>query len=387
MPGTRCSAAIIVLAIAGALAGCGEKSVTPPSCSFNVSGSTQAFSATGGAGSLTIATSSSCSWTAVSDSPWVTVGSASGTGAATIQFSVAANDATASRRATITVGGQAVPVNQDARAACEYAVSPSSLDIIAAGSAATLTVSAASGCAWTATSPDGWVAVGSPGAGSGNGTVSLAIQSNTATSERTSTLTVAGRPVLVRQAAASAPQPACEYSVSPVDSVVHWHATGVTLNISSSAGCSWTITTSDPWLSVDRGSGTGSATIFVNFSQFTEDATRRAAVQVRWPTPTAGQNSWVNQQGCRYGVAPSTSFPAAGGTTMVTVVTQPVSESCSIGCPWTAVSNASWIHVTSSMPRAGDDAFSYQVDANGGAARVGTITVAGKTHTVSQAGS
>jgi hypothetical protein len=59
---------------------------------------------------------------------------------------------------------------------------------------------------------------------------------------------------------------------------------------------------------------------------------------------------------------------------------------CLFGCPWAATSNAPWIRVTSSMPRAGDDAFSYQVEPNTGIARTGTITVAGRTHTVTQAG-
>ena len=184
------------------------------------------------------------------------------------------------------------------------------------------------------------------------------------------------------------PQPsACSYSVSPVDVTEHWHGTGFLLTITTSPGCGWTASASEPWIGLDRASGEGPGAVAVSHGVFTEDATRRAAVQIRWQTPTAGQNAWVTQEGCRYGFDTTpASFPASGGTRQVTVVTQAVSASCPIGCPWTAASTAPWIHIISSMPRAGDDAFSYDVDANTGPARVGTITVAGRTLSVGQAG-
>lgn len=180
---------------------------------------------------------------------------------------------------------------------------------------------------------------------------------------------------------------ACSYSVSPVELTEHWHGAGFSLTVTSSPGCTWTASPSEPWISLDRTSGEGSGLVAVSHGMFTEDATRRAAVQIRWPTSTAGQNVWVTQEGCRYGFdATPASFPASGGARRVTVVTQAVSASCSIGCPWTATSTVAWIRITSSMPMAGDDAFSYEVDANPGGARVGTITIAGRTLAISQAG-
>jgi hypothetical protein len=184
------------------------------------------------------------------------------------------------------------------------------------------------------------------------------------------------------------PQPAaCSYSVSPVELTEHWHGTGFSLTVTSSPGCTWTASPSEAWINIDRTSGEGSGSVAVSHGVFTDDATRRAAVQIRWPTATAGQNVWVTQEGCRYGFdATPASFPASGGARRVTVVTQAVSASCSIGCPWTATSSVNWIRITSSMPRAGDDAFSYEVDANSGDARAGIIIVAGRTLAVSQAG-
>jgi hypothetical protein len=72
---------------------------------------------------------------------------------------------------------------------------------------------------------------------------------------------------------------------------------------------------------------------------------------------------------------------------MTTVFGDPISVSCAIGCPWTAQSRASWIRVTSSMPRAGDDGLFYEVDPNTtGQDRVGQIQIERVVLTVRQAG-
>jgi hypothetical protein len=54
-------------------------------------------------------------------------------------------------------------------------------------------------------------------------------------------------------------------------------------------------------------------------------------------------------------------------------------------CNWTASSNVGWINITSGNSGLGDGAVSYSVGSNSGAARTGTITIAGQTFTVNQA--
>ncbi len=56
-------------------------------------------------------------------------------------------------------------------------------------------------------------------------------------------------------------------------------------------------------------------------------------------------------------------------------------------CPWTALSNASWLAVTSSAVGTGNGSVGYSVAANPGVgSRIGTLTIAGQTFTVTQAG-
>ncbi|HLH00695.1 MAG TPA: putative Ig domain-containing protein [Bryobacteraceae bacterium] len=81
---------------------------------------------------------------------------------------------------------------------------------------------------------------------------------------------------------------------------------------------------------------------------------------------------------CTYSLsASSQSFAAAGGAGSVNVT-------ANSGCTWTAVSNANFISITSGASGAGNGTVSYSVAANTGAARTGTLTVAGKTYTINQ---
>lgn len=88
---------------------------------------------------------------------------------------------------------------------------------------------------------------------------------------------------------------------------------------------------------------------------------------------------------CSYSISPSqhTNVPSGGGTGSVTVTGTP--SPCSGN--WTAASNASWITITggSSGSGAGPATVSYSVAANTtGSQRSGTLTVAGRTFTVTQ---
>jgi len=81
---------------------------------------------------------------------------------------------------------------------------------------------------------------------------------------------------------------------------------------------------------------------------------------------------------CTYSINPTNqSFVAAGGTGSVAVT-------AGSGCGWTATSNAAWISVTSGASGNGNGTVNYSVALNTGAARSGTITIAGQTFTVTQ---
>ena len=92
-----------------------------------------------------------------------------------------------------------------------------------------------------------------------------------------------------------------------------------------------------------------------------------------------GQTLTVTQAGCSYTVSPTTqSIGAAGGTANATIST-------TSGCPWTAVSNDTWLSTTSSGSGSGSATVNYSAAANGtSSSRSGTLTIAGQTVTVTQ---
>jgi hypothetical protein len=73
------------------------------------------------------------------------------------------------------------------------------------------------------------------------------------------------------------------------------------------------------------------------------------------------------------------SFSGVGGEGTVNVLTTPT-------CAWTAASTDSWITINSGSTGVGNGTVLYSIAANTGAARVGTMTIAGTTFTVSSAG-
>jgi len=90
----------------------------------------------------------------------------------------------------------------------------------------------------------------------------------------------------------------------------------------------------------------------------------------------------VVQPQCLFTVSPaSVSISNAGGSATAAV-------SVAAGCQWNAVSNASFITITSGASGNGSGTVAYSVAANAGStSRTGTLTIAGQTVTVTQGGS
>jgi Zn-dependent metalloprotease len=99
-------------------------------------------------------------------------------------------------------------------------------------------------------------------------------------------------------------------------------------------------------------------------------------------THTAATNVPTDCGGtCTFSISPaSASVAAAGGSGSVSVT-------AGAGCNWTAVSNAAFITITAGANGTGSGTVSYSVASNATtASRTGTLTIAGQTFTVTQAG-
>ena len=86
----------------------------------------------------------------------------------------------------------------------------------------------------------------------------------------------------------------------------------------------------------------------------------------------------VTVNACTYGLGASSASVAAAASSGSVSVTST--------CAWTATSDASWLTITSGASGSGNGSVTYTVAANTGtSARTGTLTIAGKTFTVTQA--
>lgn len=101
--------------------------------------------------------------------------------------------------------------------ACAYSLSSNSQSVAANAVIVALGVTAASGCAWTASSNVNWITITSGGSGSGNGTVLYSVADNTNGSPRTGTLTIAGQTFTVAQQGIAVPTCTLTASASTIN--------------------------------------------------------------------------------------------------------------------------------------------------------------------------
>jgi uncharacterized protein (TIGR03437 family) len=172
---------------------------------------------------------------------------------------------------------------------------------------------------------------------------------------------------------------ACSYTIAPASrSFTATAATG-SVAVTAGTGCTWTAVSSASWITITSGSsGSGSGTVEYSVAANTGTSSRTGTLTI------AGQTFTVTQAGgatCSYAIAPTSASAPASGTTGSVAVT------ALSGCTWTAASNASWIAVTSGASGSGNGTVSYTVAASSSANPLtGTLTIAGQTFTVTQAG-
>ena len=307
-----------------------------------------------------------------------------------IAYRVAANNAPATRRATIDVNTAVAAIVQEA-AECRFTVTPTSSAIAASGGGATIQVQTNGACSWTATTDAGWVRITTGAAGQGDGSVSLAVESNSGPA-RSAQVVVAGTGVTIEQASGAAgspsppvptppspPPPApptCSYTIQPGGQTMAAAGGPGTIDVTAGASsCTWAAVSNAAWITITGGaSGAGNGRVTFNVAA-NADGSRTSTITV------AGQTFTLSQAGvsCSYSINPSSDAVVSGGGSSTVSVTTGVS------CAWTAASNASWITIASGAPGTGSGSVKLNIAANSGSARTGTATIAAQTFTVTQA--
>ena len=254
-------------------------------CDATVSPGILTIDAAGGTRSVTLQTS--CAWTAVSADPWVTVTSApSGTGNATVQFSIAANAGARPRETVLAVGSRVVRIGQSGISRCVTLIStppkinPSSSDlyVTAPGGVNNIDVFAPASCSWSVNIANDWL-TSAPG-GIGNGTVPLTASQNPLSSDRFAIVRVGDVDLDVHQGGFTP----CS-TIWPRSRAMASAGGTFTVTVDGPADCQWSFYRPSPsfsWVDVTPASGTGPASVTVSVAPFdsSNEARRHALTAI-----------------------------------------------------------------------------------------------------------
>jgi hypothetical protein len=251
---------------------------------------------------------------------------------------------------------------------CQVTASAEPATFAAGGGGGSLTITTTRDCQWSATTSGNWIQLGEPASGQGSGTVSFSVTTNPNPSQRRGAIAITDQQITISQEAAP-----CVFSVSPITDSVSPDGERRTVRVTAShQQCTWSARSESEWLAIVEGSqGSGNGQVIY-------EARRTSGPSRRGELTIAGQRVTVTQAtGCRFDINPqSASFASGGGSGSVAVTTD---ESCE----WTAASNVAWVTIAAGS-RSGNGAAQFTVAANNSPARSGTISVAGRTFTVSQ---
>ena len=269
----------------------------------------------------------------------------------------------------------------------------------AAGGTGSVPVTAATGCTWTAASSATFVAISSGASGNGNGTVAFTVAPNTGAA-RSATLTITGTTFTITQSAAPPPTPPGTLSAPTPISPIR----GETVNIPR------------PVLVVNNAAASGNlGTVTYRFEisdlptfpnepirTFTADNIPQGAQTTGWTlnrdlgtdvlwywharatdgTVTGAYSpteTFRTPTTCNYSISPTTVAINSSSADLVIAVT------VASGCAWTAATTSPFITIVSGASGSGNGSVFIRVADNVGPERIGIVTVAGQTFTVTQA--
>jgi uncharacterized repeat protein (TIGR03803 family) len=172
----------------------------------------------------------------------------------------------------------------------------------------------------------------------------------------------------------------CTYTLNATNVSLTAKGGSKTVRVKANAtNCAWTAVSNDPFVTITSVSnGTGSGTVRYVVPGNTNTVPLSGTMTI------AGQTFTVNQVagGCTYKLSPQTGRIKSAGGTFAVKVRPSLND-----CDWTAVSNDGFITITNGNSGTGTGRVSCMVAPNATTnTLVGTMTIAGQTFTLRQAG-
>jgi len=306
-----------------------------------------AFDQPGGTATLTIECNSD--WQITNPGEWFTFSALNGRGNATVTVTAPANGSVYAKRIELTIrageAGGATVVSEPVvvyqhGVPVVFEVSPAPSVVYWGADAQSSSFTITTNADWTATSDRPWLSV-SPASGTGTGTVTFSAPAHTGSTTRSTFVRIA-LPGLEQYKSFQVVQ--LPSYISPA--AVAFAAQGESKTVQVSYSGNWSLSSTDPWLTISPASGSGPVTVTLTATTNPAGTLRSGRVTTRYayagssPTQTLG----VSQQGATLAVAPATielaaSGPGADGkASSVVTVSSNVSWSVSNAPAWLRVS-------------------------------------------------
>ena len=131
---------------------------------------------------------------------------------------------------------------------CVYVVSPTSASFNGNGGSATIAISAAAGCGWSAKSESSWLKFSGNTQGTGDGKVTYNVDPNSDDKARNGKLVVAQQDIAVSQAPVT-----CDYSINQTSAKFGAGGGNGTIMVTAPDGCVSTASTAATWVVITAG--------------------------------------------------------------------------------------------------------------------------------------
>lgn len=174
--------------------------------------------------------------------------------------------------------------------------------------------------------------------------------------------------------------PPCAVTIAPSSAqALSAEAQAGSLTVTSPPGCGWTTASTVSWITVTAATGSGSGWVSLIVDANTANAPRTGTVSVgaqAWQVTQAGASTAA----CTQELSPTSALlEASAGTGVLSVASAPE-------CHWTASSAVDWLTITATTG-SGVGWVSYRFESNPlDVARTASVTVAGQTVEIMQAG-
>jgi uncharacterized protein (TIGR03437 family) len=265
-------------------------------------------------------------------------------------------------------------------AQCTYTVTPTAVTIPANGGSGQISVNTQATCAWGFSSDSPWLTLTSSpaavnGGVTGPGVVTYTAAASTLPTSQQANITIAGPGVTIPVTQGAA---VCTMTLQPAASTIG--PGGGTSSFGVQTACSWTATTTTPWITVPTtatGTGNGNVPYTANPNGCVNSLSGTITVTAQ---PSQIFTLTENGSPSNLTLSPtSLSAPQAGASGRFNVVT-------GVGCNWTSFTDVSWLQITTSTTGTGNGGIGYTVSANTGPMRAGNIHVGSQLFAVTQAG-